>query len=37
MRDADWRAEFERIHAELRHGASQTAARAVVELAGAKA
>jgi lipid-A-disaccharide synthase len=35
MRGADWRAEFDRIHAELRRDASRSAARAVLELAGA--
>jgi lipid-A-disaccharide synthase len=32
MRNADWRAEFARIHDQLRRGASGTAARAVLEL-----
>jgi lipid-A-disaccharide synthase len=33
MHGGDWRAEFDRIHDQLRRGASQTAARAVLELA----
>jgi lipid-A-disaccharide synthase len=36
MRGADWRAQFDRIHDQLRRGASQTAARAVLELAQGK-
>jgi lipid-A-disaccharide synthase len=37
MRDADWRAQFDRIHDRLRRGASRTAAAAVLELvAGAR-
>ena len=36
MRGADWRAEFDRIHDELRRGASRTAARAVLDLASGK-
>jgi lipid-A-disaccharide synthase len=37
MRDADWRAEFARIHDQLRRGASETAAQAVLGLIGGTA